>query len=350
MDAGERNLKRLSELVEYVFQDPDESAGVVHRALHRPSLGLVRGEFAINAGLPAEIAHGLFAEPRSFVAWTRFSRAHFVNERIPDTIGMAVKLLDVPGEPCLAPTAGEQDFILANIPFPWVGNLDDVLRYFEVLADNKRARANRRSAGAEANAEGRRRVHQVAPANYVFPSLNPASFVWPLIRLWPVITWKWLRRLDIGRNVYGTSTPCRLGDGAMKVFMRPSDGQPRMRLRGSHRERLRRRLAAGPLRFDCLVQRRTMPRREPLDDATRVWRSPLVKAATLHIPSQDFDTEERRSLDASIGYSPYNALMAHEPLGSLNHARRWAYSRSARNRGAICPFRPAAALRKPSRD
>ena len=75
-------------------------------------------------------------------------------------------------------------------------------------------------------------------------------------------------------------------------------------------------LAAGPILFDLLVQRRTMPDSEPLDDAAKAWKSPLVKAGTLHIPPQDFETEERLELEERISYSPYNALKEHELLGS----------------------------------
>ena len=323
-------IERICNMVEYALQRPD-AEGVRRRALHAPPLGLLRGTLTIDGDLPPEIAHGLFAEARSFEAWVRFSRSAFYDERTPDTFGMAVKLLGVPGETCLPETPGEHDLITVNIPYSWVGNMEDVLQYFTILEKNKKRELSKKGERYT------RKPTDLMPLNYVFPSPNPKKFGWPLLKLWRIITWNWLRHPDPAAQTYNTLTPSRLGEGSMKCSFRfvPTEG---FRSSGSYRERLRQRLAAGPIQYEFLVQRRTMPDREPLDDSTKAWKSPLVKVGTLHIPPQDFDTGKRVELEERISYSPYNAIKEHEPLGSLNEVRKWAYRRSGLNRGSACPF------------
>ena len=182
-----------------------------------------------------------------------------------------------------------------------------------------------------------RRPTDLMPLNYVFPSLDPRKFVWPLLKLWRIITWNWLMHRDPATQTFNTLTPVRLGEGAMKCSFRFVPG-PLGWLSGTYREKLRQRLAAGPIDYDFLVQRRTMPDREPLDDATKVWKSPLMRVGSLRILPQDFETEERIGMEERVSYSPYNALKAHEPLGSLNEVRKWAYRHSGIKRAAMCPF------------
>ena len=123
----------------------------------------------------------------------------------------------------------------------------------------------------------------------------------------------------------------------MKFGFRPS-AAPDARLSGSLRDRLRQRLAAGPIRFDFVVQRRTQPDKEPLDDAARPWISPFTVVGDMEIPPQDFETDERATLDRQFSFAPWNCLKDHEPLGSVNRIRRTAYTDAAVNRSAVCPF------------
>ena len=335
MDSPPPVIDRICRMVEYTLQRPDAD-GVRTRALHGPGLGLLRGTLTVDGGLPREIGHGLFAESRSFETWVRFSRSHFYDRKTPDTFGMAVKLLGVRGEKCLDETPGEQDFITVNLPYAWVGNRQHVLDYFIRLAANREREEARRARKQLGERHGRKPA-DIMPLNQVFRSPDPRKFDWPLLRLWRIITWNWIRYPDPVMQTYNTLTAFRLGEGAMKCLFRGIP-VPGVRTSGRYRERL----AAGPIRFEFLVQRRTMPDREPVDDVTKPWKSPLVKVGTMTIPPQDFDTDERMALEESISYSPYFSLRAHEPLGSLSEVRRWAYRHSGINRGGVCPFRVRA--------
>ena len=62
--------------------------------------GIVRGEFIVHEGLPAEFRHGIFAEPRTFRAWVRFSGpGPYITPDIDDVgfMSISVKLMGVAG-------------------------------------------------------------------------------------------------------------------------------------------------------------------------------------------------------------------------------------------------------------
>ncbi len=88
------------------------------RSQHQKTVACLAAEFVIPAGVPAALAHGVFATPRTFAAWVRFSNALSWDDRDPDIHGLAVKLLGVPGarlpDPDGSPDA--QDFLLDDIP------------------------------------------------------------------------------------------------------------------------------------------------------------------------------------------------------------------------------------------
>lgn len=124
------------------------------------------------------------------------------------------------------------------------------------------------------------------------------------------------------------------------------------------RDELFRATAEGDITFDFLIQRRpstdtdtdthadsqagddtraSRGRRDrlPIDDATVVWgegRAPFVKVGTIRIPRQALDAAgvaERLALGEHLSFSPWHTLAAHEPIGSINRARRVVYERIA---------------------
>ena len=78
----------------------------------------VRGEFSIEPGLPEDLRVGIFAAPRTYPAWIRFSNQN--NTVAPDSKGdirgAAIKLMGVPGPTLQAesPDEATHDFILIS--------------------------------------------------------------------------------------------------------------------------------------------------------------------------------------------------------------------------------------------
>ena len=62
--------------------------------------GIVRAEFIVHDGLPPALRHGIYAQPRSYPAWVRFSGpGPYITPDIDDVgfMSISVKLMDVPG-------------------------------------------------------------------------------------------------------------------------------------------------------------------------------------------------------------------------------------------------------------
>jgi hypothetical protein len=74
----------------------------------------------------------------------------------------------------------------------------------------------------------------------------------------------------------------------------------------------------------------------PIEDASVVWpedESPYVTVATITAAAQDpWTVEKIAAIDQGLAFSPWHALAAHRPLGSVNRARKMAYKMSAKFR------------------
>ena len=71
----------------------------------------------------------------------------------------------------------------------------------------------------------------------------------------------------------------------------------------------------------------------PVEDASVAWpeeQSPYVTVATITAAAQDpWTVEKIDAIDAGLAFTPWHALAAHRPLGSVNRARKSAYEMSA---------------------
>ncbi|MBD2100341.1 hypothetical protein [Leptolyngbya sp. FACHB-261] len=72
---------------------------------HPKSHGLVWGEFKVEDSIPEALKVGIFAQPKTYPIWARFSNASSVEKRgriksdlDPDVRALAIKLLQVEGE------------------------------------------------------------------------------------------------------------------------------------------------------------------------------------------------------------------------------------------------------------
>ena len=87
--------------------------------------------------------------------------------------------------------------------------------------------------------------------------------------------------------------------------------------------------------FDFYLQPR-LNEEDPIDDACKVWKSPVFRVGHLEIFPQQVETTVE--LGDKLAFNPWNCLVAHEPLGSINALRKEAYRASAENRGGSSLF------------
>lgn len=86
------------------------------RASHAKSSACVTGELTVAAGLPPELAQGLFATPGTHKVAVRFAQGpgETLGDRVSTHRGMSIKVFGVPGEKLPGHDVETQDFVLAT--------------------------------------------------------------------------------------------------------------------------------------------------------------------------------------------------------------------------------------------
>jgi hypothetical protein len=240
------------------------------RSAHAQCLGLLRGELTVLDDLPVQLAQGLFARPRRYPVVIRLS-AMPSDGGVATAYGLAIKVIGVEGER-VAGSENDvtQDFVLVNKPVFKAANATEYLRNLKLLE----------------------------PATEkAIPVEKPAP---------------------VPGEIFYSQVPLRYGRYIAKINAVPVDPQP-----------------AQGCSWEMRVQLCTDLKTMPIEDATVAWpeaASPYVAVARICVgpgaPCNDAKTE------AGLSFSPWHALAAHQPLGSINRARKMAYAPSAAFRGA----------------
>ena len=311
----EAALARIVELSREKFERDHANVRPVLRDQHARSHGCVRAEFVVGPDVPPDLRYGIFAEPRTYLAWIRFSSssADPRPDAKRDAHGMAIKVMGVEGEKVLPSQRDEttQDFVVANSRDFFVRNASD----YVVLA-------SRASEGKFLTffftADPRKwRVHELV--NMLVASqkrvVNPLQ-----IRYWSQAPFA------LGSHAVKYSAKPR---GRRTDFKRASDGANH--LQGA----MARQLSLGEASLDFMVQLQTDPRDMPVEDPTVRWKeraSPFRKVATIRIPSQSFTSKARRDFAEGLSFTPWHSLPEHRPLGGINRVRGAVYEEISRLR------------------
>lgn len=85
--------------------------------------------------------------------------------------------------------------------------------------------------------------------------------------------------------------------------------------------------------FDFMVQLRTHALEMPIEDPTIEWSeqdSPFIPAARITtISSQIFNTPEQLKFCQDLSFTPWRAVLNHQPLGRINRVRKKVYETSS---------------------
>ncbi len=93
--------------------------GMFERGGNTKTHGIVRAEFIVHEGLEPELRHGIFAEPRTYRAWVRFSGpGPYITPDIDDVgfMSISIKLLGVPGPKLMEEEKFTQDMFGVSTP------------------------------------------------------------------------------------------------------------------------------------------------------------------------------------------------------------------------------------------
>jgi hypothetical protein len=280
--------------------------------------GMVRGEFIVHSGLPANLRHGIFAEPRVFPAWVRFSGpGPYITPDIDDVgfMSISVKLMQVPGPKLMDDEKFTQDMFGISTPTFVTPNV-------------------------EANAQ--LQLESVKNAQIFYFANLKHSHLLDLI-----MQGLWIKTQTSPLEApYFSCVPYLLGEGqAMEYSFWPTSNDrtpiPRLPLRPPD-DYLRQALAAALAQRDAELQMRvqvqTDPHLMPIENAGILWPerlSPRITVATLRLPRQSSDYMAQLAFARRLCYNPWHCIPEHRPLGNQSRARRQMYAALAELRQSI---------------
>jgi hypothetical protein len=308
--AGEVEASaQITALIEGTVAADHKETGSAHRDAHAKAHGCVRAQFRVNEKLPAELRQGIFQEGRVYRSWIRYSNGagRAAKDSARDARGMAIKLLGVPGPKLSEDERGTQDFLLINSPVFFVRNAADYVEFSQAVAAKK-------------------------PLSFFFHGFNPFRWRFHELRVSLGI----LRRKASNPLAlrYWSMTPYLLGDtGPVKFSARPCAvapaGKPDKKNPDFLRDAMAAQLKDGGACFEFLVQQRTDPAHEPVEDPTVKWNektSVFLPVATIEIPAQRFESPEQDKFCENLSMNPWHATAEHRPLGGINRVRKVVYA------------------------
>jgi deferrochelatase/peroxidase EfeB len=290
--------------------------GTYERGGNTKTHGIVRAEVRIRDDLPEHMRRGIFATPRMFPAYVRFSGP---GPNLPNDIrdvgfgSMAIKIMDVPGPKLMDDEKFTQDMMGVVTP--------------TFVTPNTRE-----------NAKLQVWSFRNMPVFYFLNPMDPHLLDFFMQSLWNETQYN-----PLGAR-YWSCVPYLLGEGqAMMYSFAPKSkvitdipGVPFGHVPPNYlRDNMVATLAEQDVAFDLLVQVQTDPHRMPIENASVRWPeklSPFVPAATVHIPRQKFDTLAHDAFARRLSINPWHCLPGHRPLGNQGRARRRMYLHLSRLR------------------
>jgi len=285
----------------------------VGRALHRKGLVAAMGRLRVLPGLPAQVRHGLFAEPHEFPVLVRLSSGgvDVQSDRRPDIRGFAFRVLGVPGDAALGGQTDHQDFSLINqtsFAFP-----DSRLFFGLVLAAGQ-------SPGAL--------------LRWMFKTFGPLGMFRQIKKMGATFNKPFT---GFATERFASVLPLCCGPHAVKLRLLPPEGlTPHEQAAVDWEADLAAHAAAGPLRYRLQMQFFVDEARTPIEDASVEWLeadAPFVDVAELIVEAPSSDPAVRSRVENGV-FDPWQALLEHRPLGEVMRARKVAYFASQQARGA----------------
>lgn len=306
----------FTDMLSFAIAKEQKAKAPTLRPQHPKSHGLLHGQFIVRDGLSDRCKFGVFATPKTYPIWVRFSngsspQAHGALN--PDTEGdvrgMAIKLMEVKGSKLLPDEPHTQDFILANYPTFFMRDVQDYLDF-----------AMLKSQGDRPNPE---LAQKLAPSFAMLAKINAQKVGNPL------------------QITYWSTTPYKLGSTPIKFLVKPHQPELPPDPMPTRPNYLREAIVnyfsntESSVKFDFQIQFYVDETKTPVENPMQEWSEAdavPITVATVEIPKQAFDFDARKQLDARLSFNPWHSLPDHEPLGSINLSRRKIYKEGAKHR------------------
>ena len=342
-DGESATIGELNDAFGEILETTAPDYGHAVRAVHAKAHGILQGILTVDENLPPELAQGLFSRAGEHKAYVRLSTnaGDILDDAISLPRGLALKILDVAGErlPDAAGTA--QDFIFVNGKVFQASTASEFLQSLKLLAkttDRAEGLKKALSGFLRGVSSGLKAVGLESPA---VNSLGGAPNVEPL-----------------GETYYSV-TPFRYGDYVAKFSLAPITTDL-VRLSGKTidpagdknaiRTAVQKEMRNIDAEYEFRVQLCRDATKQPIEDPTVEWNedeAPFRRVGSLRIPSQDSWNEEAVALvNEQMRFSVWTGLLAHQPLGNINRARKSTYEHSSAFRAAYnrCPIHEPGAL------
>jgi hypothetical protein len=271
--------------------------------------GIVRGEFIVHDNLPEQFRHGIYAQPRTYRAWVRFSGpGPYITPDIDDVgfMSISIKLMGVSGPKLMDDEKFTLDMFGVSTP--------------TFVTPDTKANAQLQSWSLK-NAQ-----------TFYFVNFD-RSHVLDMI-----MQGLWVKAQSSPFEApYFSCVPYLLGEGqAMQYSVWPKSNKrtpiPRLPFRPPDdylREAMIAALGEGDVEFDFRLQLQTDPHLMPIENNAVLWPeklSPRVSVATLRLPRQKFDSPAQMEFAKKLSYNPWHCIAEHRPLGNQSRARRRMYA------------------------
>jgi hypothetical protein len=282
--------------------------GGFERGGNTKTQGVVRAEFIVHDGLPADLRRGIFAEPKSYRAWVRFSGpGPYVTPDIDDVgfMSISIKLMGVAGPKLMDEEKLTQDLFGVSPP--------------TFVTPDVRANAQLQ-------------IESLKNASiFYFVNLHRPHLLDGIMQA------LWIKtQTSPFESPYFSCVPYLLGEGqAMQYSVWPKTNKrtpiPRLPLRPPDdylRAAMVSALDAGDVELDFRIQRQTDPHLMPIENASVLWPerlSPRVSVATLRMPRQTFASQAQIEFARRLSYNPWHSIAEHRPLGNQSRARKRMY-------------------------
>lgn len=286
------------------------------RDAHAKAHGCVRAQIQVLSELDPALRQGVFSEPgKTWQALIRLSNgnAYPQFDSIRDARGMAIKLLDVPGQQLLShrQNVHEQDFVMFSHANFFVSDVAEYRQNVAAQADGKKVMA-------------------------FFPNWDPRT--WQVRHLFIALATLAPPPDSPTETTYFSVSPYKFGEANAKFRVAPApDNCPAYTLpKQNHdlpnflRSALTQQLSTDrvPACFVLQIQRQDANQFMPIEDTSIEWReqdSPFETVARITLPPQDFDTPALNLQCDNLSFNPWFGIEAHRPIGGINRLRKAVY-------------------------
>jgi nucleoid-associated protein YgaU len=326
-DDEAETTRELIETLHKISEIVHKDEGHAYRSVHAKSHGVLLADLEVADGLPAHLAQGLFSQPGRYPAVMRFSTSpgDLLDDAVSTPRGVGIKIVGVQGERAEG-SEGDmtQDFLMVNGPVFSAPTAKAFLRPLKLLAATTDKAPQLKKVLAAALRGLETIVEKAGGESATLKSMggHPETHILgeTFYTQVPMLFGPYMAKLSLAPVSPGLTA---LTDQPVDLEDKP-DGL---------REAVSAHFAQDSGTWELRVQLCTDIDAMPIEDASVQWpedKSPFVTVARLVArPQVTWSAARTAAVDDGMAFSPWHALAAHRPIGSIMRVRQAVYRMTA---------------------